>query len=664
MISHENTMLYVSPAEAARLDDETANRLLKDHKLSLILDLDQTVIHATVNPQLDSLLDQPKWAAHPVTRDVHRFMLPDNQGYYHVKLRPGLLQFLRELSKWFELHIYTMGTRHYAKAVAKIIDPKGEIFKERILSRDESGSFTKKTIQRLFPCDDSMVIVVDDRADVWEWSDNLIKVRPYTFFHNTGDINAPPNDIRKVNNSIQVVKSILPGEELKKVETIEPAKLVDYGAWESDEMKSELPPPVTEDTDKTELKTSSSRDLNNPDQELDEEIDTLIGIAEHELPFNLHESDNELQVLTGILKQVHSLFYLRFQQLETPINLQNRKIHDIDAKHILGRIKGQVFRGFHFVFSGIIPVSQKPEKSEIWKFATTFGAQCSLDISDNTTHLIASRWGTDKVRQAAKLQNSSDKKLWIVKPAWLYDSVHTWNRKSEMHYLLQNLERSPIAAELEASLENSRAINLERPSSSLSLAIEHDSFLNEDDVLDISKEIAEELGSEMSDDDEEDDISSNERIKEVEFEDDELADNEAEVLSKMSFTAQPVHQGDKVKPHTDLPMSNPSSSSTLNKIKRKNTDASLNANKKQKGESTSETRKSARSTKPRRPSPLGKTPVSGEVADSIIRTDKTIQSKLPSKRKRKQANSTKAPNDETESDFDVDAFVADIDADF
>ncbi|RUO95419.1 hypothetical protein BC936DRAFT_144095, partial [Jimgerdemannia flammicorona] len=36
---------------------------------------------------------------------------------------------------------------------------------------------TRKTIQRLFPCDTSMVVVIDDRSDVWDWSPNLIKVQ-------------------------------------------------------------------------------------------------------------------------------------------------------------------------------------------------------------------------------------------------------------------------------------------------------------------------------------------------------------------------------------------------------------------------------------------------------------------------------------------------------
>jgi TFIIF-interacting CTD phosphatase-like protein len=32
-----------------------------------------------------------------------------------------------------------MGTKDYAKAVAREMDPEGSLFKERILSRDENG---------------------------------------------------------------------------------------------------------------------------------------------------------------------------------------------------------------------------------------------------------------------------------------------------------------------------------------------------------------------------------------------------------------------------------------------------------------------------------------------------------------------------------------------
>lgn len=40
------------------------------------------------------------------------------------------------------------------------------------------AGLTQKSLQRLFPCDQSMVVIIDDRADVWEWSPNLVKVIP------------------------------------------------------------------------------------------------------------------------------------------------------------------------------------------------------------------------------------------------------------------------------------------------------------------------------------------------------------------------------------------------------------------------------------------------------------------------------------------------------
>ncbi|KAI0660644.1 HAD-like domain-containing protein [Cubamyces menziesii] len=95
---------------------------------------------------------------------------------YYIKPRPGLQEFLQTMATKYEMHVYTMGTRAYAEEVCAAIDPGGKIFGNRILSRDESGSLTQKSLQRLFPCDQSMVVIIDDRADVWEWSPNLVKV--------------------------------------------------------------------------------------------------------------------------------------------------------------------------------------------------------------------------------------------------------------------------------------------------------------------------------------------------------------------------------------------------------------------------------------------------------------------------------------------------------
>jgi TFIIF-interacting CTD phosphatase-like protein len=40
------------------------------------------------------------------------------------------------------------------------------------------AGFSSKNLKRLFPTDTSMVVVIDDRADVWGDVPNLVKVVP------------------------------------------------------------------------------------------------------------------------------------------------------------------------------------------------------------------------------------------------------------------------------------------------------------------------------------------------------------------------------------------------------------------------------------------------------------------------------------------------------
>lgn len=160
-----------------------------------MVDLDQTIIHATVDPTVGEWKDDVFCVNHESVKDVQAFKLDEDiiggRGtWYYVKMRPGLKEFLEHISKLYELHIYTMGTRAYAMSVKRIVDPDGTLFGERVLSRDESGSMTQKSLQRLFPVDTKMVVIIDDRGDVWKWSDNLVKVRPYDFFVGIGDINS------------------------------------------------------------------------------------------------------------------------------------------------------------------------------------------------------------------------------------------------------------------------------------------------------------------------------------------------------------------------------------------------------------------------------------------------------------------------------------------
>jgi RNA polymerase II subunit A C-terminal domain phosphatase len=192
---HRHTALLVSQEEAERAHLDTRKRLLSSRRLSLVVDLDQTVIQATVDPTVGEWQQDPSNPNYEAVKDVQKFELKDNgpggrSTWYYIKLRPGLHDFLKTISQHYELHIYTMATRQYATEIARLIDKDGKFFGERILSRDENGSLHVKSLKRIFPLDTKMVVIIDDRGDVWQWSPNLVKVTAYDFFTGVGDINS------------------------------------------------------------------------------------------------------------------------------------------------------------------------------------------------------------------------------------------------------------------------------------------------------------------------------------------------------------------------------------------------------------------------------------------------------------------------------------------
>ncbi|KAI3402880.2 fcp1 [Candida oxycetoniae] len=224
-MSHDNTDLKISFDEAAKIEHGTTDRLNNEKKLILVVDLDQTVIHATVDPTVGEWQSDPSNPNYPAVKDVKTFCLEEDpvvpagwtgpklaptKCWYYVKVRPGLAEFLEKMDEKYEMHIYTMATRNYALEIAKIIDPDGKYFGDRILSRDESGSLTHKNLKRLFPVDQSMVVIIDDRGDVWQWESNLIKVVPYDFFVGIGDINSSflPKKSGQLTGPIKKRKSI------------------------------------------------------------------------------------------------------------------------------------------------------------------------------------------------------------------------------------------------------------------------------------------------------------------------------------------------------------------------------------------------------------------------------------------------------------------------
>lgn len=189
-IIYSHPLVSISKKTAEAIEVITQKRLLASKKLSLVLDLDHTLIHCT---------NEVKTKLVP-TEDLKQFKLKDNH-LYTVKFRPFLKNFLSEANKLFEIYIYTMGTRDYATNIVNLLKElcSFEIPDNQILSRQDCPDMTMKNLKRIFPIQDTMVIIVDDREDVWQVepgviSNNLLKIEPYHYFIIQQEVNEPLKD--------------------------------------------------------------------------------------------------------------------------------------------------------------------------------------------------------------------------------------------------------------------------------------------------------------------------------------------------------------------------------------------------------------------------------------------------------------------------------------
>ncbi|XP_074352842.1 RNA polymerase II C-terminal domain phosphatase-like 4 [Apium graveolens] len=166
------------------IENSKLKHLQSQKKLCLILDLDHTLIHASDECNFK------KTAGNSSLGNVDDvFLLNFWTIKYAVKLRPFVRKFLKEASKLFEMYIYTLAGRDYARAVAKVLDPEGVYFGSRIISSEESTDAYEKSLDVLPNVNESFVLILDDLKHVWpKYSRNLILMNRYVYFD-------PPNSV-------------------------------------------------------------------------------------------------------------------------------------------------------------------------------------------------------------------------------------------------------------------------------------------------------------------------------------------------------------------------------------------------------------------------------------------------------------------------------------
>jgi RNA polymerase II subunit A-like phosphatase len=374
-LSVNGRQLHLSAQEAKRVQESKVSVLRSMKKLALVLDLDHTLLHAT------TAANNAAPTASALVGGIIHLPIEESLGpkggftivrHHIVKLRPYLMEFIKQANKLAQLTIYTAGTRKYAEAVARILDPDRKYFGDRIVSRSDNPNDKSlgldKSLNKLFLGDSSMAVIMDDREDVWkgDQSSQLLVVQP--FYHFKG--------ATEVNNS---------GGESASSTTI-----------------------ITMSGDKPGCKYSPTN-VNNSSQ---------LSPAEH---------DDQLIRCLEILKDIHSkMFNTHSPQLisrsllsfQSPNKMNTNQINEANpsVSNILTTMKTNILSGYCITFSCIIPRNDlHPENHKFWRLAISLGAQVSSNVCSRTTHLISVQTHTSKVLECSQRSN-----VWILHPDWLY----------------------------------------------------------------------------------------------------------------------------------------------------------------------------------------------------------------------------------------------------
>ncbi|XP_030451666.1 RNA polymerase II C-terminal domain phosphatase-like 4 [Syzygium oleosum] len=195
--------LRLSREYADRMREASTAAALGLQKLHLVLDLDHTLLHTV---RLSNLTPEEVERLKPEAArnaeggpagggggDIFFVGSETGEGFI-TKLRPFVREFLREAHEMFQLMVYTMGGRVYSSRMTKLLDPDGEFFSDRVITREDCTLRGRKSLDVVL-AKASNVLIVDDTETVWlDHADNLISIEPFWYFsHGSGKRGVRPS---------------------------------------------------------------------------------------------------------------------------------------------------------------------------------------------------------------------------------------------------------------------------------------------------------------------------------------------------------------------------------------------------------------------------------------------------------------------------------------
>ncbi|XP_036410911.1 RNA polymerase II subunit A C-terminal domain phosphatase isoform X2 [Megalops cyprinoides] len=181
----------------------------------------------------------------------------------------------------------------------------------------------------------------------------------------------------------------------------------------------------------TESQNSEQSGVTMGEESLDQSMEEEEEEEEEEEP-DL-DQDDHLIYLEEVLVRIHSEYYARYDDF-----LAKKTSEIPDIRKIVPELKSRSLAGTNIVFSGLYPTNYPMERTRECYHAKALGAKVSKNLvlspkdPSRTTHLIAARAGTEKVRQA-----QGCKHLHVVNPDWLWGCLERWEKVEEQLFPLK-----------------------------------------------------------------------------------------------------------------------------------------------------------------------------------------------------------------------------------
>ena len=147
---------------------QNAPRTRRNKKMCLVLDLDETLVHSTMEA--------------PGNEDFSFPVFFNNQSHQvYVRKRPHVMEFLTKVAKMFEVVVFTASAKVYAEQLLDILDPKKELIRQRVY-RDScvyvEGNYLKDL--RVLGRDLSQLAIVDNSPQAFGFQiDNGIPIESW-----------------------------------------------------------------------------------------------------------------------------------------------------------------------------------------------------------------------------------------------------------------------------------------------------------------------------------------------------------------------------------------------------------------------------------------------------------------------------------------------------